>query len=165
MAGKGGKREGAGRPKGSRSERVSLQVAHMLLHGEAPLSVLLKVMRYYGKVFDKLSDKFDPAKSLPEGAEEAAVKAREKREAKVKEIAVLVADLANKAAPFVHSRLTAVDNTPKIDPTLLTPEEIAIVVPILNKCAVRPSDASSGSGAVAPVGSGTPEGSPPTTRH
>lgn len=161
----GGKREGAGRPPGSKGPIASMQVARMMLHGEAPLDYLLKVMRYYGKVFDKLSETVDPAESLPEEAKAAEIKAKAKREAKVKDIGVLVADLANKAAPFVHSRLSSVDHTPRIDPTKLTPEEVAIVVPILRKAAARPSDAGSGPGSMASVGTGSPGGTAPTTTH
>lgn len=116
----GGRREGAGRKKGSLNKISAVQRARNLLHGDAPLDVLLRVMRYFGKVFDKLSAEVDLAESLPADTPADAVKAKAQREAKLKEIAQLLADFANKAAPFVHSRLATIDNTPRIDPSKLS---------------------------------------------
>jgi hypothetical protein len=154
MGQNGGRREGAGRKKGSKNKVSTEQRARALLHGEPPLDVMLFWMRRYHKLAKAEAEKVDAA--AVEGAKpgEGAV-----TEGDVLALADKAMEWATRAANYVHPRLSAVDNSAKLDVGKLTPEEIAIVGPILSKCMARP---------LAGIAeSGSPEDSPslPATKH
>jgi hypothetical protein len=87
----GGKRPGAGRKRGVPNRRSLAALAEATATGEAlPLPVLLKYMRRYEKLADETED----------------VKTRE-------EYVMKACLLADKAAPYLHAKLSAVTQTVK----------------------------------------------------
>ena len=111
----GGKREGAGRRKGSRNKASSRREQFIARSGPTPLDVMIQSMRYY---WDEAQREL--AKSIPELH-------------KVDVDINRALDAAHKAAPFVHPRLAAIDQNSTLDFSKLTPEEIDLVEPILRK--------------------------------
>jgi hypothetical protein len=85
----GGKRVGAGRPKGQRNKKTERQVASVEKGGITPLDYLLSVMR---------NENNEQAERI---------------------------DAANKAAPYVHPKLSSVDHKSE-DGTMTPPSKIVL---------------------------------------
>jgi len=111
----GGKRLGAGRPKGSRNRASARREQFVALSGRTPIEVMIAVMRYN---FD--AAEYERSQPTPNQKEITAAYAR-------------ALDAAHKAAQFVHPRLSAVEHSPRFDWSLLTLEEVNLVEPILRK--------------------------------
>jgi hypothetical protein len=111
----GGKRLGAGRPKGSRNRASARREQFVALSGRTPIEVMIAVMRYN---FD--AAEYERSQPTPNQKEITAAYAR-------------ALDAAHKAAQFVHPRLSAVEHGPRFDWSLLTLEEVNLVEPILRK--------------------------------
>ena len=111
----GGKRVGAGRPKGSHNKASSRREQFVALSGRTPIEVMIAVMRYNFEMAAR-----ERSKSKPNQKEITAAYAR-------------ALDAAHKAAQFVHPRLSAVEHSPRFDWSLLTIEEVNLVEPILRR--------------------------------
>ena len=111
----GGKRVGAGRPKGSHNKASSRREQFVALSGRTPIEVMIAVMRYNFEMAEH-----EKSKSRPNQKGTTAAYAR-------------ALDAAHKAAQFVHPRLSAVEHSPRFDWSLLTLEEVNFVEPILRK--------------------------------
>ena len=111
----GGKRQGAGRPKGSRNKASSRREQFVALSGPTPIEVMVAVMRFN---FD--AAEYERSQPTPNQKEIDAAYAR-------------ALDAAHKAAPYVHPRLTVIDQSPKFNWHRLTAQEIEDVERILAK--------------------------------
>ena len=111
----GGKRVGAGRPKGSHNKASSRREQFVALSGRTPIEVMIAVMRYN---FD--AAEYERSQPIPNQKEINAAHAR-----------ALAA--ASKAAPYVHPRLTVIDQSPKFDWSKLTTQEIEYAETLLAK--------------------------------
>ena len=111
----GGKRLGAGRPKGSRNRASARREQFVALSGRTPIEVMIGVMRYNFAMAEH-----EMSKSKPNQKEINAAHAR-------------ALDAAYRAAQFVHPKLSAVEHSPRFDWSLLTLEEVNVVEPILRK--------------------------------
>jgi hypothetical protein len=111
----GGKRDGAGRRKGSHNRASAMREQLIAETGLTPIDVLIGIMRCT----------FDMA--------QRELKQDEPNEAKVKWAFGLALESAHRAAPFAHPRFSAVDHGATLDVSKLTQEEIDLVEPILRK--------------------------------
>jgi hypothetical protein len=111
----GGKRQGAGRPKGSRNKASSRREQFVALGGRTPIEVMLDAMRRHHRVAEQEDRKNHPNRHLANSAWAAAV------------------DAAHKAAPYVHPRLTVIDHNARFNWDVLTKQEVDFVEPILRK--------------------------------
>jgi hypothetical protein len=113
----GGKRPGAGRPKGSRN-RANARLEQFVAHsGPTPRDVLIQIMRHHLQAAEQELAQKKPDNRRVDAALDRAV------------------DAAHKAGPYVHSRMSAVDA--KFDISKLTTKEAAIVERILRRAAQR----------------------------
>ena len=119
--GHGGKRPGAGRREGSANKASAWREQFIGQSGPTPLAALVRIYRYYLKIAEQELERERPNKAIVDAAFARA------------------ADVANKAANFVHPRVTAVSPNTQLDPTKLSEHELSIVVPILRKCVVAES--------------------------
>lgn len=112
---RGGKREGAGRKKGSLTIRTQETAARALAEGKSPLDIMLDNMRHFQKV---AMDAETVIESLT--AEEIASLGQTHEDqfrallAKVKQAAGLrqmAHECARDAAPYIHPKLSAVSHT------------------------------------------------------
>jgi hypothetical protein len=110
MTAPGGPRPGAGRKKGATNKKTKEAIAKAEAGGAMPLDIMLKQMRKYDALADKLS------KTL--GATGEQVQAAE----------ALAAERARDASPYLHARLQSVTqkNEP-FDITKLTDEELNVL--------------------------------------
>lgn len=92
MAGNGGKREGAGRPKGVPNKASKARQADVASTGATPLDVLIRGMRFHDDLGKRALEQDPPDKKA---ASSAFKEARE---------------FARDAAPFVHPKLAAVEH-------------------------------------------------------
>lgn len=113
----GGRREGAGRKKGSLTKRTQAIAERAMATGEAPLEIMLANMRHFQQmaldaeaVLATLSSENLPGH--PEKPEDQfkALLAEVKKTAGFRQMAH---DCARDAAPFIHARLAAVEHTGK----------------------------------------------------
>ena len=111
----GGKRLGAGRPKGSRNRASARREQFVALSGRTPIEVMIAVMRYN---FD--AAEYERSQPTPNQKEINAAHAR-------------ALDAAYRAAQFVHPKLSAVEHSPRFNWSVLTKEEVDLVEPILRK--------------------------------
>ena len=111
----GGKRLGAGRPKGSRNRASARREQFIALSGRTPVDVMISIMRYN---FD--AAEYERSQPTPNQKEINAAHAR-------------ALDAAYRAAQFVHPKLSAVEHSPRFDWSKLTIEEINLVEPILRR--------------------------------
>ena len=111
----GGKRLGAGRPKGSRNRASARREQFVALGGRTPVDVMISIMRYN---FD--AAEYERSQPTPNQKEINAAHAR-------------ALDAAYRAAQFVHPKLSAVEHSPRFDWSKLTIEEINLVEPILRR--------------------------------
>ena len=111
----GGKRIGAGRPKGSHNKASSRREQFVALSGRTPIEVMIAVMRYNFEMAEH-----EKSKSKPNQKEITAAYAR-------------ALDAAYRVAQFVHPKLSAVEHSPRFDWSLLTLEEVNLVEPILRR--------------------------------
>jgi hypothetical protein len=115
MAGTGGARPGAGRPKGTvNSESVKLQ-ERALASGYAPLDVLLSMMRYYYERAEKLLN--PPAQEIEKAA------AAPDPEAEIDRLFDKAGEHAARAAPYIHPRMSPMDLNSRFDMMRLTYDE------------------------------------------
>jgi hypothetical protein len=116
MAGTGGYRPGAGRPKGSvNSQSVKLQ-ERALAFGQAPLDILLDLMRYYYERAQTLlkKDLNNPAN------EQVDI---DKLDAKIDYLFDKASDHAARAAGYIHPRMSPMDLNSRFDLMRLTYDE------------------------------------------
>ena len=111
----GGKRVGAGRPKGSHNKASSRREQFVALSGRTPIEVMIAVMRSNFEMAEH-----EKSKSKPNQKEITAAYAR-------------ALDAAYRVAQFVHPKLSAVEHSPRFDWSLLTLEEVNLVEPILRR--------------------------------
>jgi hypothetical protein len=148
MAGTGGYRPGAGRPKGSvNSQSVKLQ-ERALASGYAPLDVLLGMMRWY---YEKAERLLRPTTSALQAVEkvfaqgydthpatfvraladlgfiivdkDAKPEDAEKLEAKIDRLYDKAGEHAARAAPFIHPKMSPMDLNSRFDMMRLTYDE------------------------------------------
>jgi hypothetical protein len=125
MAGTGGARPGAGRPKGVvNSESVKLQ-ERALASGYAPLDVLLSMMRYYYERAEKLLN--PPAQEIEKAAAAPAP------EAEIDRLFDKAGEHAARAAPFIHPRMSPMDLNSRFDMMRLTYDERRELARLLSK--------------------------------
>ena len=87
---RGGRREGAGRPKGAHNKASNERQAKVAAEGVTPLDVLISGMRFHFTMAERLLDEPDgDAKSIAAALEKAGA-------------------FASQAAPYVHPRLATV---------------------------------------------------------
>jgi hypothetical protein len=111
----GGKRLGAGRPKGSRNRASARREQFVAFSGRTPIEVMIAVMRFN---FD--AAEYERSQPTPNQKEITAAYAR-------------ALDAAHKAAPYVHPRLTVIDHSARFNWSVLTKQEVDLVEPILRK--------------------------------
>ncbi len=110
----GGYRPGSGRKKGTPNKLTGEIKARILASGESPLDVMMAVMREYRTAADKLGDKYvvvgqqviDRLKLLHQAA-----------------------DIASMAAPYVHSKLQAIEHSGKDNGPIRHQVEFVFVEP------------------------------------
>jgi hypothetical protein len=111
----GGRRPGAGRRKGAPNRSSARREQFIAQSGPTPLDALIRVYRYYLEMAEQELQRKRP------------------NEARVNAAFARVADVASKAANFVHPRLAAVDHRPQFDLNLLKESEQEDVVRLLIK--------------------------------
>ena len=114
----GGKRHGAGRHPGTRNKASAWREQLVAQTGPTPLEALVRVFRYYLMMAEQELQRDKP------------------NQARVNAAFARVADVASKAANFVHPRVTAISHSAQLDPTKLSDHELSIIIPILRKCVV-----------------------------
>lgn len=108
---RGGKREGAGRPKGALTVRTQETAVRALAEGKAPLEIMLENMRHFQQVaMDAEAVLSELAGELPEDPEEQfkVMLAKVKHAAGLRQMAQ---ECARDAAPYLHPKLSAVTHT------------------------------------------------------
>lgn len=133
---KGGRRQGAGRPKGAQTERKRAVAIKAAAEGVTPITVMLGVMRA------AFSEAIDPEGGIID------MKA-----------ATLAANMAKDAAPYVHPRLSSVDARVRQTYEDMTDTEIEQRIAELEGRKGRAADAPGGAeaaGAAVPAVAGIP---------
>jgi hypothetical protein len=111
----GGKREGAGRRRGSANSASARRQQYIAQTGWTPIDVMIGVMRCAYDMAQRELNQKTP------------------NESKVRWAFGLALESAHRAAPFAHPRFSAVDHSASLDESKLTQEEIDLVEPILRK--------------------------------
>jgi len=111
----GGKRDGAGRRRGSPNRASARREQSIANTGRTPMDILVRAMRYFDNMADRALNQKNP---------------NEKRVSAAFKLAV---DVATKAAPYIHQRLATVDHTPQFDLKRLTESEQVDVIRLLVK--------------------------------
>ena len=99
MAGHGGKREGAGRPKGRPNKITIERQEQLILEKREPLDRILQAMQ----IFESLAEHYQPGTTEQPNPNHD--------EAKYVGYVKLMADTAAKAAPYVHHRRASIVHT------------------------------------------------------
>ena len=101
----GGSRQGAGRRKGMHNKASARRELFIAETGATPLDVIIHIMRFNCDMAENEMRKEKPNKS------------------EIKAAFAIALDAANKAAPFVHPKLTAIDGNSKFDLMRLSVDE------------------------------------------
>jgi hypothetical protein len=111
----GGSRQGAGRRKGMHNKASARRELFIAETGATPLDVIIHIMRFNCDMAENEMRKEKPNKS------------------EVKAALAIALDAANKAAPFVHPKMAAIDFNSKFDESRLSVDERRSLVGLLSK--------------------------------
>lgn len=100
MAGRGGERAGAGRPKGAPSKRTQEAIDKAIGDGLTPLQVLMDGMRWYQELAEREHAKIKGKEFLEENEELFKV---------IKDLKNNARDYATAAAPYSHAKLSSIE--------------------------------------------------------
>jgi hypothetical protein len=126
MAGTGGYRPGAGRPKGAVNKRTIAMQEKVTFSGHAPLDVLIGAMRYYYERAQAFL-----AKAMNEPPKEAAD--LDKLDAAIDHAFDKASEHAARAAGYIHPRMSPMDLNSRFDMMRLTYDERRELARLLSK--------------------------------
>lgn len=111
---KGGKRKGAGRPKGRKNTKSQLIAQKAAEEGVTPLEIMLKAMREFAEQADAFKTK---GKTIETDGKKVITRLGLLQSA---------AAVAKDAAPYIHPRLAAIEHTGKDG------ESLGSMTPVIN---------------------------------